>query len=338
MAVDSAAPRPTIQVMAYGPEGLVEQQVARPADLQPILARWPVVWINVNGLGDVGVIQELGDLFGLHRLALEDVIHVGQRAKVESYGEVLYFVASMASTAPEQNTEQLSMFLGKKFVLTFQEREGDCLDAVRERVRKGSPRMRDNGPDYLAYAILDTVIDHYFPVLEGYGDRLDAIQEEIAERPTRESLTHIHAIRADLTSLRRVLWPLRDAVNALLREPHPQIADETRLYLRDCYDHVVSLIDLLQSDRETAAGLMEFHMSSVSNRMNEVMKVLTVFAALFIPLTFVAGLYGMNFNPERSPWNMPELNWYWGYPFVWGLMALIAAATLTFFWRKGFFD
>jgi magnesium transporter len=337
LQVDSTAPPPRIRVMAYGPDGIAEEELADPGDLPSFLARWPVVWVNVDGLGDAAVIQKLGDQFGLHRLALEDVVNVGQRAKVESYGDIVYIVAGMVSANAEHGIEQLSAFLGRGFVLTFQEREGDCLDAVRDRVRKGSPRIRGSGPDYLAYAILDTVVDHYFPLLESYGERLDVIQEEIAERPSRDSLSHIHAIRSDLTAIRRVLWPLRDAVNVLLRDPLPHVSDETRLYLRDCYDHVVSLIDLLQTDRESAAGLMEFHMSSVGNRMNEVMKVLTVFAALFIPLTFVAGLYGMNFNPERSPWNMPELNWYWGYPFAWLLMAVIAAGMLVFFWRKGFF-
>jgi magnesium transporter len=335
--VDGAAPRPRIRVVGYGPDDMTEREIADPDDLQPLLARWPVVWINVDGLGDAGVIQKLGDLFRLHRLALEDVINVGQRAKVESYGDVVYIVAGMVPATAERGIEQISIFLGKGFVLTFQEREGDCLEPVRKRLRKGSPRIRGGGSDYLAYAILDTVIDHYFPVLESYGERLDSIHEGIAERPTTEALTQIHTIRSDLTAIRRVLWPLRDAVNALVRDPLPHISEETRLYLRDCYDHVVSLIDLLQTDRESAAGLMEFQMSSVGNRMNEVMKVLTVFAALFIPLTFVAGLYGMNFNPERSPLNMPELNWYWGYPFAWALMIVIGVAMLVFFWRKGFF-
>jgi magnesium transporter len=268
---------------------------------------------------------------------MEDVVNVDQRPKVESYGDIAYIVSSNVSPNAEQSIEQISLFLGKDFVLTFQEREGDCLDPVRQRLRKGSPRIRGSGSDYLAYAILDTVIDHYFPLLETYGERLEEIHEQIAEQPTPEVLEQIHAIRSDLTAIRRVLWPMRDVMNVLVRDGLPQLAEDTRPYLRDCYDHVVSLIDLLQSGRESAAGLMEFYASSIGNRMNEVMKVLTVFAALFIPLTFVAGLYGMNFNPETSPLNMPELNWYWGYPFAWALMILIGVVMLLFFWRKGFF-
>jgi magnesium transporter len=337
ITVDPSAPVSTIRVLAYGPEAMIERENLPPGEIPALLGKWPVVWINVDGLGNVETLQELAEIFQLHRLALEDVVNVHQRPKVEPYENHLYAVLRMASTSDAQQSEQLSLFLGSNFVLTFQERHGDCLEPVRERIRKGGPRLRKGGPDYLAYAVLDAVVDHYFPVLEAYGDRLEALQDEILERPSREALREVYGIRAALTLARRAVYPLRDALAFLLREEVRLVTADTRLYLRDTYDHVIQLIDILQSDREIASGLIEFHVSSAGNRMNEIMKVLTVFAALFIPLTFVAGIYGMNFNAEASPWNMPELDWYLGYPLALLTMVVVAGAMLLFFWKKGFF-
>jgi magnesium transporter len=212
---------------------------------------------------------------------------------------------------------------------------GDSFDPVRERLRKGKGRARAAGPDHLAYALIDAAIDAYFPTIEAYGERLEELEDEVIVRPTKTTILRIHEIKRELLNIRRAIWPLREAINTFFREPSPLITDETRLYLRDCYDHTIQVIDLCETYRELGSGLMETYLSSISNRTNEVMKVLTIIATIFIPLTFVAGLYGMNFKTEKSPYNMPELDWYWGYPFCLALMATVAIGMLVFFWRRG---
>ncbi len=333
---DPEAPRPVMTVLAYGPQEFVEQQVTDPQQIREFLGKWPVVWINVEGVGDAGLIGQLGELFGLHRLALEDVLHTHQRPKVEQYDDHLFIVARMVQLGERLGTEQLSLFLGKNFVLTLQDgAPGDCLDNIRERIRKKGGRIRDAGLDYLAYALLDAVVDAYFPILEYYGERLEEMEDEIATKPAVDSTARIHAIKRNLLTLRRAVWPQREMLSMLLREETPRISTETRLYLRDCYDHVTQIIDLIETYRELGADLTDIYLSSVSNRTNEIMRVLTVISTIFIPLTFIAGIYGMNFSPEQSPWNMPELNWYWGYPLAMLLMGLVAVAQLAFFHRHG---
>jgi magnesium transporter len=237
--------------------------------------------------------------------------------------------------ADQLQTEQVSLFLGERFVLTFQEKPGDCLDCVRDRIRSGTGRIRQAGPDYLAYAVLDAVIDNFFPVLEGAGEYLEELEATVLSNPDEGTVSKIHGIKRQLLRLRRAVWPQREALNSMLREGTSLIAEDTKVYLRDSYDHTIQIIDLLENYREIASGLMDVYLSSVSNRMNEVMKVLTIFAAIFIPLTFIAGIYGMNFDPERSPWNMPELDWYLGYPFALGLMAAVGVGMLVYFRHKG---
>ncbi|MBI3300790.1 MAG: magnesium/cobalt transporter CorA, partial [Deltaproteobacteria bacterium] len=295
---------------------MTEQEIRDPQRVRDFLDRWPVTWVDVEGLGDVETIRTLGEIFGLHRLALEDVINVHQRAKVEQYGEHHFIVTRMVRLGEHLETEQLSLFLGKNFVLTFQEgHPGDCLDLIRERIRQKRGRIRDAGLDYLAYALLDAVVDCYFPILEEYGERLETLEDEILTRPHNGAVARIHEIKRNLLTLRRAIWPQRETFNTLLREEMPLVTDETRLYLRDCYDHTTQIIDLIETYRELGSDLIDVYLSSVSNRTNEIMRVLTVIATIFIPLTFLVGVYGMNFNPASSPWNMPELNWYWGYPF-----------------------
>jgi len=344
LTVDPHAPRPVVHAIAYGPQGCHEQDVT--ADLGPVpelLRHWPVTWINVDGLGGAETIQRIGEIFGLHPLALEDVVSVHQRAKVEQYGDHLFVVARMVEGGARVTTDQLSLFIGRRpvgkgvggFVVTFQETAGDSFDPVRERLRKGKGHARTAGPDHLAYALLDAAIDAYFPTIEAYGERLEELEDEVMLHPTKATILRIHAIKRELLSIRRAIWPLREAINTFFREPSPLITDETRLYLRDCYDHTIQVIDLCETYRELGSGLMETYLSSISNRTNEVMKVLTIIATIFIPLTFVAGLYGMNFKTEKSPYNMPELEWYWGYPFCLALMATVAISMLVFFWRRG---
>jgi magnesium transporter len=230
--------------------------------------------------------------------------------------------------------EQMSLFLGEDFVVTFQERPGDCLENVRERLRQGRARIRGSGPDYLTHAILDAIVDSYFPILETIGERLEQLEAAILARPTQRQVARLHALKRDLLAFRRDVWPLREVINTLVRGETPLVAASNRVYFSDCYDHAIQAIDLVESYRDIASGLMDLYLSSVSNRMNEVMKVLTIMATIFIPLSFIAGLYGMNFNSERSPWNLPELNWYLGYPYALALMAVIAVVMLIYFRRK----
>lgn len=329
------APTPVIHVIAFGPDKVVEEKIENLERLSNFVGKWPVTWINVEGLGDADTIMDLGAMFGLHRLALEDVVNVHQRAKVEEYDDHVFIVARMISGDAHLATEQISLFLGKDFVLTFQERPNDCFQPIQERIRQKKSHIHTAGPDYLAYRLLDAAVDAYFPALEQYGDHLDQMDDEVTARATPAAFSQIHDVKADLLLLRRAVWPHREAINKLVRDKHPLISDETRIYLRDVYDHVTHLVELVEAYREICADLRDHYMSNVSSRMNEVMKVLTVIATIFIPLGFIAGLYGMNFNPEKSKWNMPELGWTYGYPFALVLMASVAIGMLAFFWRRG---
>jgi magnesium transporter len=335
IVIDPKAPKPLVQLIAYGPDTIIEQPLDDPAGVAGFLDKYPVVWVNVDGLGDATVVRKLGEIFGLHRLALEDVVNTHQRPKAEQYEKHLFIVGRMVEMGERIETEQLSLFLGKNFVLTFQELPGDSFDPVRERIRKAGGRIRNAGPDYLAYALIDAFIDHYFPVLEAYGERLESMEEQVITRPGPQLVSQIHEMKRDLLTLRRAIWPLREAVNSLVREPRAFISDETRIYLRDCYDHTIQIIDLLENYRDVASSLMEVYLSSMGNRLNEVMKILTMFTAFFIPLSLIAGIYGMNFSTDKSPLNMPELNWYFGYPFALCLMAAVGLSMLFFFRRKG---
>lgn len=325
---------PILEVIAFHGDDFVEKQFSRPEEVVELLAQWPVTWLNVAGLGNAEVIAELGRIFALHPLALEDVVHLRQRAKVEQYGDTLFIVARMAECCGELETEQLTMFVGKNFVLTFLEDPGDCFEPVRARLRSGG-RLRQASSGYLAYSLLDAVIDAYFPVVESYAERLDRLEDRVIAKPSRRAIAEIHAAKHDLRTLRRIVWPLREAVNSLIRDPSPLIDDDTRVHLRDCYDHLVQIIDLVETYRELCSDLTDLYLSSISNRMNEVMKVLTIIATIFMPLGFITGVYGMNFNTAASRWNMPELNWRYGYLFAWTLMGLTLLAMLWYFRRKG---
>lgn len=331
---DPDAPPPIIRVIGYGPQAMFEKRVDTAAEAVSLVGREPVVWINVDGLGRMDTIAEFGALLDLHRLALEDVLNVHQRAKIEEYSNSLFIVFRTIDDPEIPSTEQLSMFIGKGWILTFQETAGDAFDSIRRRIRERGGRVRAAGPDYLAYALLDAATDAYFPVVEGFAKELEEVEEEILDESRKEDMGRVYRVKRDLLAVQRALWPMRDNLAALYRDPNPLIAPETRVYFRDCLDHLVRILDLIQSCQQVAADLAALHLSSASHRMNEVMKVLTIIATIFIPLSFVAGVYGMNFNPERSPWNMPELNWFWGYPFALGLMAVIAVGLLWFMRRK----
>jgi len=340
LVADPAASKPVVRLIAYGPAGFVERELATPADYEAVrtlLVDYPVTWINVDGLGDVDVLRRLGDIFSLHMLALEDVLNNHQRAKVEQYGDHLFIVARIIEGGARMDSDQLAIFLGERYILTFQHLAGDCLDPLRERIRRGRGIVRTSGPDYLAYAMLDSVVDSYFPILEGFGEEIEDLETTIAENPTGVTIPKIHGIKRRLLVMRRAIWPLREALHVLVRDPIPLIQPDTRIYLRDCADHTFQIMDLVETYRELTSDLLDLYHSSLSNRMNEVMQVLTVIATIFIPLTFIVGVYGMNFDTKVSPWNMPELEWYWGYPAIWAVMLAVTGGLLHFFRRKGWF-
>jgi magnesium transporter len=334
VAADAQAP--VIRVIAYNDQDVVEKQVQSAGELAAFLKKYPVTWIDVVGLGDADVIQQLGEAFDLHPLALEDVVNVHQRSKVEPYENHLFIVArTMELVDGQLESEQIGIFLGENYLLTFQERGGDCFEPARQRIRKNGGPIRHGGADYLAYALLDAVMDSYFPTADFYADRLDDLDVQIADRHDPVAVTRIHDVRHDLLLLRRAIRPHRETINSLLRDDSPFIKPETCVYLRDCYDHTVQLIELLEVYREMCSDLREYYLSLASNRMNEVMKVLTIIATIFIPLGFIAGVYGMNFDTHRSPWNMPELGWAFGYPAALGLMTTVAVGMVFYFRRKG---
>lgn len=290
-----------------------------------------VTWINIDGLHEVGVIESIGKHFGLHPLILEDIVHTGQRPKMEDFEEYLFTVLNMLRYDQEDDevkAEQVSLVVGPNYVISFQERPGDVFNGVRERLRKGKGRIRKAGSDYLAYALVDAVVDEYFLILETIGEKIEVVEEELLVNSTRETLQNIHDMKREMIFFRKQVWPLRELVNGLSKGESSLIRESTGIYLRDVYDHTIQIIDTIESFRDMLSGMLDIYLSTISNRMNEVMKVLTIIATIFIPLTFVAGIYGMNFK------YMPELEWRWGYFMVWGVMVLILVSLVGYFKRK----
>ncbi len=299
-----------------------------------------VTWIDVQGLGNEALLRELGDCFHLPLLLLEDVVNVPQRPKIEYHEGFLLIITQMVMVKPKQGfwIEQISFILGKNYLITIQEEPlRDPFDPVRQRLNQNIGALRQLNADYLCYDLIDAIIDNFFPVLEVYGDRLEKIENEAISNPDETTLNRIYDIRRELLALRRTIWPQREIFNILIRDSAQIINPKVINYFRDCYDHTIQIIDVIETYRELASGLMDVYLSAVSNKMNEIMRVLTIISTLFIPLTFIAGIYGMNFNTEKSPVNMPELNWYWGYVICLGLMVLITVVQLTIFWRRGWF-
>lgn len=334
-AFDPHASKTVVRLIAYGADQFEEKVVDNLEEIREYLGKWPVTWINVEGLGDRDTVMGISELLQLHPLALEDVIHVHQRSKTEHYGEQLFFVARMISLEQVLETEQVSFFLGPGYVLTFLEDPGDCFDPVRERLRKNRKQIRESGPDFLFYSLIDAVVDGCFPVIEAFGERLDQLEDTLLGNVHPRALHHLHDIKRELRVLRRAVWPLRESIHQLVRDSVHGISQETQLFLRDCYDHSVQIIDLVETYRELATDLSDVYISSLSMRMNEVMRVLTIIATIFMPLGFIAGMYGMNFNTQASSWNMPELNWKFGYPFALAIMVIVAGGMLLFFGRRG---
>jgi magnesium transporter len=333
---------PTIVLIDYNETKASRVVLDSPAACAPYLDSESVSWVDVLGLGNESTWRRMEKVFDLHPLVLEDVVNVPQRPKVEDHEDQLVIIARMVIPKEKGigfHSEQVSFVLGKHYLLTVQEEpEQDCFQPVRDRIRHDKGIIRKRGADYLAYSLIDSIIDGYFPVLEAYGEQIDQLEDEVVTQPTRRTLEKIYQIRRELLALRRAIWPQRDALNSLIRDGSDLISPDVRIYLRDCYDHAVQVMDIVETYRELSSGLMDVYLSSISNKMNEIMKLLTVISSIFIPLTFIAGVYGMNFNTEKSPWNMPELNWYWGYPLCWAVMILTAAGLVFFFWRRGWFE
>ena len=331
LSADAPAEAPAISLIEYGPGSLEERKDVSSDELLPHLNNELVTWINIDGLGDLSVLRILGERFNLHPLALEDVLETTQRPKVEQYDDYLFIVAKMIylMSGNDLRAEQVSMFLGKTFLITLQEEaERDVFEQVRARIRSGKGRIRKAGPDYLAYALLDAIIDFYYPVLESIGTEIDTIEDELIDNPLGRPVGSLHEHKRTLTQIRRMVWPLRDVTNLLVHEEPGLIRPETKIYLRDCYDHSVQLMDLVESYRDVLSGLTEVHISSIGLRTNEIMRTLTVISAIFIPLTFIAGVYGMNFA------HMPELAKPWGYFACLGLMLTIAVGQLIYFKKR----
>lgn len=336
IAHNESSPHPKIHVVRYSADQYQSWSDISTEELKTIAEGEGQLWVNVDGLGNAGIIQEIGNLFSLHPLVVADIVHLGQRAKIETYESSVFLVLRMLRGAEIISHEQVSMVVGKKFVLTFQEQEGDCFGLVRDRLERGNGRIRSLGTDYLAYALLDAVVDSYFPTLEHIGMRLDDLEADLLTAPMHTVLQRLHILKRDLLILRRAVWPLREMINQCLRLEHEGLFGEhVQIYLRDCYDHTIQVMEMIETFRELASSQMELSVSTVGQRTNEIVKVLTMFASVFIPLTFIVGIYGMNFDPEASPWNMPELSWYWGYPAVMAFMAGVTFSIIFYFWRKG---
>jgi len=321
-----------LRLIDYDESSIQERELERIEEAFPLADEPPVTWVNVDGLHDVAVAEAVADRFGIHRLAMEDVLSPTQRPKVEEYEAHFLVILKMLSFDAATDSivaEQLSLIVGRNYLFSFQERVGDVFEPVRERLRQGRPRIRARGTDYLAYALIDAVVDSYFRVLEQVGDRIEVLENDAMDDPSIAVSHRIHRLKGEVMVLRRALWPLREMLGQMYRGDIPNISEETQLFLRDVYDHCVQVIDTAETLREVLSGAMELYMSGVSNRMNEVMKVLTIIATIFIPLSFFAGLYGMNFQ------YMPELGLRWAYPVLLGFMATLAGGMLWYFRRRG---
>ena len=329
---------PRIAVIDYDETRLEEISEATPEQCEQYLARPTTTWVHVSGHPEVEQLHELGKRLHLHPLALEDVVNTGQRPKTETFDGQLFVVASLPVAAAKTiRTEQVSLFVSDNCLVSFHEGAQDPFEPVRKRLRNGVGWLRARKADALLYALLDLVIDHGFPVLEALGEQVERLEDAILRAPDRHCLNALHHIRRELVTLRRMLWPQREVLNGLMGDGHGLIAESTKIYLRDCYDHTIQIMDLIETYRDMATSLLDIYLSGVSNRLNETMRVLTVIATVFIPPTFLASIYGMNFDRSASRWNMPELGWSLGYPMLWLLIVATALGMVLYFKRKKWF-
>jgi magnesium transporter len=324
-----------IILIDYDEDNAIRKMDITPNACAPYIGTNTVSWMDIQGLGSETVLKQVGAIFNLHPLLLEDVVNVPQRPKLEDYNNQLLVISHMVRLKEDESgfdTEQVSFVLGKRYLLSFQEEElQDCFEIVRDRIRTSQGRVRKSGADYLTYLLLDTIIDGYFPVVEHYEDRIEALEDVIISNPDRDTMQEIYDVRRELLALRRLIWPMRNVLNLLMRDHHGIVSDEVQIYFRDSYDHVIQILEIIEAYRELAASLMDVYMSTMGNKLNEIMKFLTVISTIFIPLTFIVGVYGMNFE------NMPELKGEWSYFLVWLVMLAVAGGLIFYFWRKGWF-
>jgi magnesium transporter len=323
---------PQLSVVRYHPGGTEDLSHLAVAQIAATVTPQSVTWVNLDVLHDVNLIETLGSAFGLHPLILEDILNTDHRAKLEVGENCLFIIAKMLTLHPEREeilSEQISLVIAPGYVLSFQEKPGDLFDSLRQRIKTDQGRVRKMGADYLAYRLLDTIVDHYFVILEKMGDHIEKLEEDLLSRPDRQLLHRIHLAKREMILLRRAVWPLREVISGLQRADSGNITSAVQPFLRDLYDHTIQIIDTVETYRDVITGLLDLYLSSISNRMNEIMKVLTIMSTLFIPLTFIVGVYGMNFD------NIPELHWRWGYFAVWGVMLGCVGGMFVFFRRKG---
>jgi len=290
-----------------------------------------VTWINIDGLHEIDIIEKVGQHFNIHPLVLEDIVNTGQRPKTEEFEDFIYVVLKMLhynENSGEISSEQFSLVLGPDFLISFQEIQGDVFKTVRERIRKPKTRIRKAGCDYLAYALIDAVVDNYFLILEKLGENIETLEEDLLENPSPETLQTLHEMKREMIYLRKQIWPIREMINSLVKGESSLVNESTSLFFRDIYDHTIQIIDTIESFRDILSGMLDIYLSTLSNKMNEVMKVLTIIATIFIPITFVAGIYGMNFK------FMPELEWRWGYVMVWAIIVVVVGIMIGFFKKK----
>ncbi len=329
---EKKAEKVVIRALAYNSEKLIEKKLETVEDCLVFKDQPDInLWINVDGLDRVDIIEKLGNYFNIHPLTLEDVLNTGQRPKTEDYESYIYTVLKMIllDTKKEEITlDQVSIILGPNYILSFQEREGDIFDPVRERFKNPASRLRKNGVDHLAYSLIDAIVDNYFLILEHFGEEIEDLEEGLIIQPRPETLKAVQKYKRDMITLRKSVWPLRELINGLQRVESDLIKETTRIYLRDIYDHTIQVIDSVEDFRDILSSMVDIYLSSISYRMNDVMKVLTVIATIFIPLTFIAGVYGMNFE------YMPELKWRWGYPVIMLAMSLIGVSMFAYFKKR----
>jgi len=323
-----------IRIIDYDETQLNEKEIQTVEECFPFKEQTTVTWINIDGLHDVSIIEKIGGYFDIHPLILEDILHTGQHPKMEVFEHYMYIVFKMLcydEKSDEIQEEQISIILGSNFVISFQERVGDVFNPIRERIHSGKIRIRKSDADYLTYALIDTVVDNYFIILERIAEKVELLDDELFNDPSPATLKNIHNLKRKIISLRRSIWPLREIINRIEKEEFFLIHESTSIFFKDVYDHVFKIIDTIDTFQDIASGMLDTYLTNISNKMNEVMKVLTIIATIFIPLTFIAGIYGMNFK------FMPELEWKWGYFLVWFVMIIVFSIMMFYFRRKKWF-
>lgn len=320
--------KPRITIIDYDEEQFQEKEIETIEECFPFKEKPTMTWINIDGIHQVELIEKIGKHFDIHPLVLEDILNTTQRPKIEDFEDYIFAVLRMVYNKEKNEEEQISIILGLNFVISFQEREGDIFESVRERIRNGKGRIRKMGSDYLAYALIDAVIDNYFVILEHFGEKIESLEEELMTNPHQETSREIHRLKKEMVFLHKSIWPLREVVNNLERDESPLIQATTGIYLKDVHDHIIQIIDIIELYRDMLSGIFDNYLSNISTRMNEIMKVLTIISTIFMPLTFIVGIYGMNFE------YMPELKCQWGYPGVLLVIMMIGVFMLLYFRRK----